>query len=282
MGDLPCSRVFLHLETFATLTPDQVRESAALNRKAILASVSRPMEDNICRGVYEATMKELEAGWITGPICPEQLDEKAVCTRRFGVIQHSTESNGDRVEKIRPIDDFTESPVNLTNGTRESIVIHGVDFIIAALSHRLNLCRAAHRVPDLRAKTVDLRKAYKQLPISLDSLNDSFLCVKEPSSGKPLIFNCKVLPFGARAAVTGFCRASHAVWFVRTTLMSIHWSVYFDDFMVIEDACLAKHTNFIIDGLFSLLGWETSKEKGCAFDSIARARGVVFDAQFPS
>ena len=277
MGDLPCSRVFLHRETFATLTPDQVRESAALNRKAILESVSRPMEDSICKGVYEATMKELEAGWITGPIRPEQLDERAVCTRRFGVIQHSTESNGDRVEKIRPIDDFTESLVNLTNGTKESIVIHGVDFIIAALSHRLNLCRDANRVPDLKAKTVDLRKAYKQLPISLASLNDSFLCVKEPSSGKPQIFNCKVLPFGARAAVTGFCRASHAVWFVGTTLMSIHWSVYFDDFMVVEDACLAKHTNFIIDGLFSLLGWETSKEKGCAFDHIARALGVVFD-----
>ena len=59
--------------------------------------------------------------------------------------------------------------------------------------------------------------------------------------------------------------------------LSIHWSVYFDDFMVVEDACLAKHTNFIIDGLFSLLGWETSKEKGCAFDPIARALGVVFD-----
>ncbi len=126
MGDLPCSHVFLHRETFATLTPDQVRDSAALNRKAILASVSRPMEDNIWKGVYEATVKELEAGWITGPICPDQLDERAVCARRFGVLQHSTESNGDRVEKIRPIDDFTESLVNLTNGTRESVVIHGV------------------------------------------------------------------------------------------------------------------------------------------------------------
>ena len=63
----------------------------------------------VCKGVYEATMKELEAGWITGPICPEQLDGRAVCTRRFGAIQHSTERNGDRVEKIRQIDDFTES-----------------------------------------------------------------------------------------------------------------------------------------------------------------------------
>ena len=61
VGDLPCSHVFLHRETFATLTPDQVMDSAALNTKAILASALRPMEDNICKGVYEATMKELEA-----------------------------------------------------------------------------------------------------------------------------------------------------------------------------------------------------------------------------
>ena len=122
-------------------------------------------------------------------------------------------------------------------------------------------CKPCSRVPDLKAKIVDLQKAYKQLLISLDSLTDSFLCVKEPSSSELLIFNCKVLPFGARAVVTDFCRASHAVWFIGTTLMSIHWSVYFDDFMVVEDACLAKHTNFLLDGLFSPLGWKTSRRK---------------------
>ena len=118
MGDLPKSHVFVHRETFATLTPQQVRESACMNRQAIVASVARPMDAKIRKGVYEATMKELDAGWITGPIPMCQLDEFSVCTRRFGVIQHSTESNGDRVEKVRPIDDFTESLVNLTNGAR--------------------------------------------------------------------------------------------------------------------------------------------------------------------
>lgn len=206
-----------------------------------------------------------------------QLDELAVCTRRFGVIQHSTESNGDRIEKVRPIDDFTESLVNPTNGTKESIVIHGVDFIIAGLAYRLRLRRKRGVSHDLKAKTVDLRKAYKQLPISLQSLNDAYLCVQDPDSGKPQIFSCRTLPFGARAAVTGFCRTSHAIWFVGVVLMSLHWSVYFDDFMVVEDSCLARHTNFIVDGLFALLGWETSSEKGGDFDAIARALGVVFD-----
>lgn len=277
MGELPRSHVFVHRETFATLTPKQVRESAAMNRQAIVASVAKPMDEKICKGVYEATLKELEAGWLTGPIPLSHLDDLAVCTRRFGVIQHSTDSNGDRIEKVRPIDDFTESLVNLTNGTKESIVIHGVDFIIAGLAYRLRLCRNKGVTHDLQAKTVDLRKAYKQLPISVESLNDSFLCVKEPDSGKPRIYNCKTLPFGARAAVTGFCRTSHAIWFVGVALMFLHWSVYFDDFMVVEDLSLSKHTNFIVDGLFSLLGWETSSEKGGAFDSIARALGVVFD-----
>ncbi len=134
------------------------------------------------------------------------LNPRSVCTRRFGVDQWET------ARKIRPIDDYTESLVNLTNVSRESIVVHGVDFIIAGVMHRLDLCRKGGVSHNLLTKTVDLRRPYKQLPVSVASLEDSYLCVKNPSSGEPQIFHCRVLPFGARAAVTGFCRTSHAIW----------------------------------------------------------------------
>lgn len=64
MGGLPASGVFAKKQTYASLTPEQVRESASMNRNAILTSVRRPMDSSICRGVYEATMAELEAGWL--------------------------------------------------------------------------------------------------------------------------------------------------------------------------------------------------------------------------
>ncbi len=68
MGDLPVSRVFVDKHTYATLTPKQVRELAKLNRDAIIASVRRLMDEAICTGVYEATISELEAGWLVGPM----------------------------------------------------------------------------------------------------------------------------------------------------------------------------------------------------------------------
>ena len=198
-------------------------------------------------------------------------------TRRFGVKQSSTESDGTRSVKIRPIDDFTESLVNLTNGSDESITVHGVDFIVASICERIKWLQARGLPSNLVAKTVDLRKAYKQLPIDLESLDDSYLCVKVPGEKRFEIYQCVVLPFGARAAVTGFCRSSFAIWSIGVSLFKIHWSCYFDDFFAIEKKELARHTSFIIDSLFSALGWSTSTEKNSDFSSLARALGVVIN-----
>ncbi len=79
------------------------------------------------------------------------------------------------------LDDFTESLINLTNRSEECIVVHGIDFILAGIAYRMDRTRKGG--PDangLCAKTVDLRKAYKQLPIDSSSLGDSYLCVKIP------------------------------------------------------------------------------------------------------
>ena len=166
---------------------------------------------------------------------------------------------------------------NLTNGSDESITVHGVDFIVASISERIKRLQALGMPSDLVAKTVDLRKAYKQLPIDLDSLDDSYLCVKVPGEKRFEIYQCVVLPFGARAAVTGFCRSSFAIWSIGVSLFKIHWSCYFDDFFAAEKKELARHTSFIIDSLFSALGWSTSTEKNSDFSSLARALGVVIN-----
>ena len=65
LGDLLTSCVFNSRSTFATLTPDQVRSTAKLKREAIFNSVSRDVDQDICEGVYEATLKEFDQGWLT-------------------------------------------------------------------------------------------------------------------------------------------------------------------------------------------------------------------------
>ena len=84
----------------------------------------------------------------------------------------------------------------------------------------------------LVAKTVDLRKAYKQLPIASSSASDAFLCVLEPTSGCPQIFRSSVLPFEARAAVNNFCTVSQALHWLDWIIIAFHWSCFYDDFFI--------------------------------------------------
>ena len=165
----------------------------------------------------------------------------------------------------------------MTNGCNEKISIHGVDSIASGVVQRLKLCGAKGKSPNLVAKAVDLRKAYKQLAISSDALVDSYLCVLNPEKNQPEAFGCRVLPFGARAAVQAFCRAAHSIWYLGVKLLRLHWSVYFDDFFVIEDEKQSKHTGLIVMALFNLLGWGVSEEKDAGFLSVARVVGVCVD-----
>lgn len=252
MGDLPRSGVFVDRPSFATLTKDQVKSNAKLNRNAIFNGMKNPMDAEVTKGVYDATRKELEQGWLRGPIDAKELGSNSIVARRFGVKQSSAESDGTRVFKVPPIDDFTESPVNLTNGSDENIMVHGVDFIVASICSRINKLQRLGHPSSLSAKTVDLRKAYKQLPIDLDSLDGSYLCVKVPGEKRFEIYQCVVLPFGARAAVSGFCRTSFAIWSIGVSLFRIHWSCYFDDFFAVEKPELAqsiRHSSLITSSL---------------------------------
>ena len=110
------------------------------------------------------------------------------------------------MSKIRPIDDFTESLANLTNYGNETISPHGVDVIVASLCLRIRLERKLGRSPNLVSRTIDLRKAYKQLPISESALSDAFLCVYNPQKGEPEAFQCFAVRCQARRAriVQGF------------------------------------------------------------------------------
>ena len=120
-------------------------------------------------------------------------------------------SDGSRTFKTRPIDsidDFLESLVNSTNAADESIQPMGIDMILAALAMRFR-CWGPE---ELKGKTIDLRKANKNLPLSGSALNDAHICVV--NTMEPRAFQGQVLPFGARAAVMGFCRVSHALWLI--------------------------------------------------------------------
>ena len=271
MGTIPTGGIFPTKPLHATLTPDQVRAMSKISRQAVWKSTSRCSNLELAGEVYKATIDERDRGWLRGPFDIRHLPDKAVLTRRFGVQQSSTLGDGSRVFKTRPIDDYSESLVNSTSSCEESIQPMSIDMILAALALRHRLCGDERLV----GNAIDLRKAYKNLPVSHEALNDSYICVYSPERRQPEAFQSQVLPF--RAAVMGFCRVSHALWRMGVKLFRLHWTVFFDDFYLIASDQESRHVELTQQAFFKLVGWEVSSEKEAQFGAIARILGVQID-----
>ena len=273
MGSIRTGGVFPHKPLFATLLPEQVREMSGMARIATWNAVRRGRDNAMWQEIFDATIEERDKGWMRGPFSIEQLPESSILTRRFGVRQSATLADGSKVVKFRPIDDFSESLINTTNSCDESIQPMGVDAICATLVRRMQ----SRPGDQLVCKTIDLRKAYKNLPLSEAALDDAYICVYSPADGAPRAFQTLVLPFGARSAVMGFCRTSYAIWRIGVVVFNLHWTVYFDDFFLVAEVYESKHVDLAQRLLFMVTGWQTSDEKEGGFSSISRILGVQID-----
>ena len=180
---------------------------------------------------------------------------------------------------MRPIDNFTESMVNLTASSGETIELRGTDTIAAIAAYWMESMAksSSTNLPALKAKTWDLKKAYKQLCVSEDGLNDSYLAVYDPQTRKTLVYGQYVLPFGACASVHAFCRTSYAMWKVGIRGLKILWSTYFDDYVVFCREEEHQHVESTVNMYFQLLGWMISEDKAHAFSGVTKALGLVID-----
>ena len=88
-GALPRSGVFSPKFRPASMTWEDLRES--------LQSSGDPELD---QGLFEATMKEVEKGFLEGPVCRSSLPPGSTLTKRFPVRQKN---------KVRPFDDYKAS-----------------------------------------------------------------------------------------------------------------------------------------------------------------------------
>ena len=252
-GTLPESHTFAKRFKPAHLPTETLRSVAKMARSALLASVRGSGDSELDRGVYEATQKEIEKGFLSGPVDPLSLPEGATLTRRFGVKQKG---------KIRPIDDYRASLVNASVTQAEAVSIHGVDHIAALCAEYMRQAGRLGSPPDLVAKCWDLASAYKQVPLSDTAFElDAFLVVHNPLSGQPEVYQQKVLPFGSIASVTAFLRCALATWHLGSVLLAFTWTSYFDDFLSLCDARASKHVEICTSLLFQVLEWKLSEDK---------------------
>ncbi|CAE7383343.1 unnamed protein product [Symbiodinium sp. CCMP2592] len=210
VGKLPESGFFKKKFRPASMLEADLRQGADRAREATLATVGPADDPVIDEGVLQATLKEVDAGVVEGPIDPSTLPEGATLTRRFGVVQGEV----DGAPKVRPIDNYRASRVNAAVTQSEQVTVHTLDVVAGMISSWLARAKA-HRVRSaMNAKTWDLKAAYKQLPLSDTAFaRDAYFVIYDPRSQKPAVFKQRALPFGSRASVTAqLRRSSDAQW----------------------------------------------------------------------
>ena len=185
-GRLPASDYFEPKFRPASLPCEALRGVADRSRSILLSSAKGSDDEELDRALYEVTLKEVQKGFLVGPVNPVSLPSGSTITRRFGVQQKG---------KLRPIDDYKASMVNSSVTQTEGVSVHSVDHIAAMVSSRMRQLRDARAsARELQGKCWDLAAAYKQVPLSESAYAmDSFLMVFNPTTQAPEVFQQRVL-----------------------------------------------------------------------------------------
>lgn len=212
-------------------------------------------------------LSETERGWLVGPLKAEEVPDHCPLSRRFGVVQG---------QKVRCVDDYTRSSVNLSVQVTESPKPHTVDMLASLLVETMTQCEGGE--PWL-TRTFDLKDAYRQCAVCPSSSRFAHIAVRNPKDETAAVFRMLALPFGSIRSVHSFLRIAHSLWFILVAHLDILVTNYFDDFVVVCRESEANHVTAVINTVFRLLGWDFAEDgpKAPAFASSAQALGVRLD-----
>ena len=159
MGGFPLCGWMRQSNVFpARMRPPEINEESlrcmarSISARTVAATVSTGDTEADMR-LWQATIDEVESGFLTGPWSLDHLSRESVVSPRFGLLQKT---------KLRPIDIFRASQVNCAVRLQEKFSVDTVDEICAMIKAWL---QCADGGLQLMGKTYDLRKAYRQIAI---------------------------------------------------------------------------------------------------------------------
>ena len=287
------------------MSEEQLLKSSRWSRRKVLGAKKGDQQpEEVRRAVWQITMDEVEKGWLQGPFTESELIEKLgplfVASKRFGLQQP---------DKVRQIDNLSESLVNTACGSSYKLDISGVDgisvlartFVEAVQGEDVSITTTAgskwsdklhptwepREARTLGGRTSDLAAAYKQMLVSKRSLWCSVLAV-EDLAGEKRLFISQVLPFGASASVYSFNKVAKAIQLVGACLFELTWTSYYDDFPQVDVLSAGDWAQSTAERFLALVGWtfsekeskrmqlaETFSALGVEFDFTQSCRGVV-------
>ena len=253
--------------TPAAISPDELAEISRRDRPSVVNNPIVSEDKEVNEAVWQQTLQEVADGFVEGPFDIKSIPTNIPISKRFGVVQGS---------KVRCVDDFTGSSVNLAVQSCESPRPHTLDVVAGLLSVMMEKSK---KTKSWVGRVFDLKSAYRQCYIHEDSLKHSYIGVYDPNDKVVKAFRMLALPFGNIKSVHSFLRISHSLWFLGASIFKIPWTNFFDDFVTIADEVEAHSLTETVHCLFRLLGWKFAEggTKAPPFDKTFSALGVDID-----
>ena len=251
VGEVQRSHVFPAQFKPAVMSVACLRQmSAAINATIVSQTASSASEDT-AEPLWRACLEEVRKGWLAQPEPASAFPKSTVVSRRFAIMQK---------EKMRMIDDMSQSQLNATVTSFEKPVMLAVDSIASLLVTWLTEARNSWCEGDLQGKSFDLKSAYKQMAVAAGSKEWSLLAVWNTDLREVAFFRSRVAPFGSIQSVFCFLRLSMALWAIGCSQLNLAWTVFYDDFLLFSPTALTTSSDQAATMLFDLTGWVYARE----------------------
>ena len=251
----------------ATLTAQDLELHSESSNKAIIFSTKSSGDESVNQELWKKTQEEVEKCWLKKLHSLPQ-DGRRV-SRRFAVVQS---------DKVRPIDNYSESQVNDAATIVSKCTVDGTDCIAGMVATYMRKAQDAGKSPRLLGRSFDLKSAYRQLAVADSSLKWARLAVFCPDDRQTHCFQQFSLPFGAKASVVAFLRCARLIQWLGLQL-SLMVTCYFDDYVCVSSPQLSKNSEMTFETILELLGWKYDKsgDKADSMTSEVSALGVQLD-----
>ena len=293
VGNGSKSGLFRQGVKLASMSEDGLMEAAKHLRPRLLDKVMCERHDENSDELRALTSKEAEEKkWLHGPFTPDQISHRFgnwLPARRFAIRQ------GD---KVRCIDDLRENELNNAYTAVEKITLSAMDHMIWALQTLLRYFTQRGEVSlelstgevlkgkvheawsldkgSLVVTALDLRSAYKQLPLSPLDQDKTVVVLKDHVRNAVDCYIMKTLPFGASVSVDKFLRVSAFLQAAGCEL-ALLWSNYFDDFPLASHRLTSVSSLSAAKAMLTLFGFEFAADKLLPFEQTCEVLGVKLD-----
>ena len=253
----------------ALLSEDDLLHDCRAANLAILDSTRSSGDLELDSELWNKSREEVAKGWLAKVDDLQVALDNGRISKRFPLRQGG---------KVRCIDNYSESQVNDAITITSKVTVDGPDTVAAAAAETIKALNAASKGTKLKARALDLKSAYRQLPIADSSLKYARLSIYNPESGRAECFQQFAVPFGARASVVAFIRCARALQWLALQIYLIV-TCYFDDYCNIAPERGSDNAEKALTMLFDLLGWSYDRDgpkSGSVSESISLL-GVVLN-----